>query len=125
MFVGILELAGRHIFDIMETSNKLCSLLLVIITHFFGVVQACEEGTVDMQEFFISFSSASEVHDFVNIATKQYFPIQVERENQSTDAKSIMSLFSMGLNRPLRLLIPDAGAETEGFLSAVQAYLMA
>ncbi len=118
-------MAGRRIFDIMETSNKLRSLLLVIITHFFEVVQACEEGTVDMQEFFISFSSASEVHDFVNIATKQFFPIQVERENQSTDAKSIMSLFSMGLNRPLRLLIPDIGAETEGFLSAVQAYLMA
>lgn len=118
-------MAGRCIFDIMETTNKLHSLLLAIITHFFGVVQACEEGTVDMQEFFISFSSAAEVHEFVNIATKQRFPIRVERENQTADAKSIMSLFSMGLNRPLRLLVPEACADAAGFLSAVAPYLLA
>ena len=78
-----------------------------------------------MRECYVSFASAVEVHDFVSIATKQYFPIRVERENLCMDAKSIMSLFCMGLNRPLRVVIADAEADATHFLSAVQPYLVA
>lgn len=78
-----------------------------------------------MKEYYVSFSSAAEVHEFVSIATRQLFPVQVERNNQCSDAKSIMSLFSMGLNRPMRLVLPDTGADAAGFLSAVQPYLTA
>ena len=59
-----------------------------------------------MREYYVAFASAAEVHEFVAIATRQFFPIHVERENHRTDAKSIMSLFSMGLNRPLRVALP-------------------
>jgi len=78
-----------------------------------------------MREYYVSFASAMEVYEFVSIATKQFFPIHVERESLRTDAKSIMSLFSMGLNRPLRVVISDAEADASHFLSAVQPYLVA
>ena len=78
-----------------------------------------------MREYYVSFASATEVYDFVTIATRQFFPIHVERENLRTDAKSIMSLFAMGLNRPLRVVISDAEADTTHFLSALQPYLVA
>ena len=78
-----------------------------------------------MREYYVSFASAAEVYEFVTIATKQFFPIHVERENLRTDAKSIMCLFSMGLNRPLRVVISDAEADTSHFLSAVRPYLVA
>lgn len=76
-----------------------------------------------MREYYVSFSSASEVHSFVSLATRQLFPVQVERDELCTDAKSIMSLFTMGLNRPLRLVLPEG--DNAGFLSAVEPYLMA
>lgn len=77
-----------------------------------------------MRECYVSFASALEVHDFVTIATRQYFPIQVERDNLRTDAKSIMSLCSMGFNRPLHVLIPET-ADAAEFLSEVKAYVVA
>lgn len=76
-----------------------------------------------MKKYYVSFSSAAEVHDFVSIATRQLFPVQVERNNQCSDAKSIMSIFSMGLNRPMRLVLPDAAVDATDFLSAVAPYL--
>ncbi len=77
-----------------------------------------------MRECYVSFASALEVQDFVSIATKQQFFIQVERDNMRTNAKSILSMCSMGFNRPLHLILPES-ADTEGFLSAVKAYLVA
>lgn len=77
-----------------------------------------------MRECYVSFASALEVHDFVSIATKQSFPIQVERDNLKTTAKSIMSLCAMGFNRPLHVTLPESAA-VEDFLDAVKAYLVA
>jgi len=78
-----------------------------------------------MRECFVSFSSASEVMEFVSIATRQYFPIQVEQESLSTSATSIMSILSMGFHRPLRVVIRDAEADTSLFFSQVAPYLVA
>lgn len=77
-----------------------------------------------MRECYVSFASALEVYDFVSIATRQYFPIEVERDNLRTNAKSIMSLCSMGFNRPLHVLIPET-ADASEFLSEVKAYVVA
>lgn len=77
-----------------------------------------------MRECYVSFASALEVHEFVSIATKQHFPIQVERGNLLTSAKSIMSLCSMGFNRPLHVLFP-AAADSADFLSAVRPFVVA
>ena len=77
-----------------------------------------------MRECYVSFTSALEVHEFVSIATKQQFPIQVERDNLLTSAKSIMSLCSMGFNRPLHVLFP-AAADSAAFLTAVSPFVVA
>ena len=77
-----------------------------------------------MRDCYVSFASAMEVHDFVSIATRQHFPIQVERDNLKTDAKSIMSLCSMGFNRPLHVTLPEC-PDADEFLAAVKAYLVA
>jgi len=77
-----------------------------------------------MRECYVSFSSAIEVHDFVSIATKQFFPIRMEQGNLQTDAKSIMSLCSMGFNRPIHMLFPDT-ADAGEFLAAVKPYMVA
>ena len=78
-----------------------------------------------MRECFVSFASARDVLNFVEIATKQFFPIRVERDNMQTDATSIMSLFCMGLNRPLRVVIRDPDADLTSFLALVEPYLVA
>ena len=78
-----------------------------------------------MRECFVSFSSASDVMAFVTIATKQFFPIHVELGDLITSATSIMSIFSMGLNRPLRVLVGDTGEGAALFFSQVQPYLVA
>ena len=77
-----------------------------------------------MRECYVSFASAIEVHEFVSIATKQQFPIQVERDNLLTNAKSIMSVCSMGFNRPLHVLFP-AAADSSAFLKAVRPFVVA
>lgn len=78
-----------------------------------------------MRECFVSFSSAVDILDFVSIATRQYFPIHVEREDMRVNATSIMSLFCLGLNRPLRVVVGDPGADAAPFFSAVEPYLVA
>ena len=75
-----------------------------------------------MAECFVSFTSVKDVHDFVSIATRQFFPLHVENGQMQTDGKSIMSLCCMGLNRPIRVLYP---VEEQAFLQAVEAYLVA
>lgn len=78
-----------------------------------------------MCECYVRFTSADDVKNFVSIATKQYFPIHVERGNLKTSATAIMSLFSMGLNCTLRVILGDAGEGADAFLSQVQPYLVA
>ena len=75
-----------------------------------------------MAECFVSFASVKDVHDFVSIATRQFFPLHVENGQMHTDGKSIMSLFCMGLNRPIRVLYP---VEEQEFLQALRPYLVA
>lgn len=77
-----------------------------------------------MRECYVSFASALEVRDFVNIATKQLFTIRVERDNMQANAKSILSLCSMGFNCPLHVVIPEQADGTE-FFSAVRNYVVA
>ena len=78
-----------------------------------------------MRECFVSFASAAEVMEFVTIATKQTVPIQVEYSTMQPSATSIMSIFSMGFHRPLRVIGGDAGAEAARVLDQVRPYLVA
>ena len=78
-----------------------------------------------MSECYVRFTSAHDVMEFVSIATKQYFPIHVEQGNMKTSATAIMSIFSMGLNCPLRVVLAAADDAAEAFLAQVRPYLVA
>ena len=77
-----------------------------------------------MRECYVSFASALEIQEFVSIATKQYFPIRVEKGTMQVNAKSIMSLFSMGFNCPLHVVLPEQ-ADAAAFFAAVKPYMVA
>ena len=76
-----------------------------------------------MRECFVSFASAGDVREFVEIVTRQPFSIRVENDRLQTDGESIMSLFCMGLHRPLRVLYPE-DADTAQFLQALRPFLL-
>ena len=75
-----------------------------------------------MCECTISFSTPMEIRDFVTLATRQTFPIHVENGGLKTSATSIMSLFCMGLNRPLRVLSAASEDDAAYFLAALAPY---
>lgn len=77
-----------------------------------------------MRECYVSFASAADVKEFVEIAMKQYFPVHAEQEGLKTDAKSIMSLFSMGFNRPIHVMVDETDADTSSFFSQVSPFLV-
>lgn len=78
-----------------------------------------------MCECTVSFSTPIEIRDFVTLATRQTFPIHVEHGGLKTSATSIMSLFCMGLNRPLRVLSAASEDDAALFLAALAPYRIA
>lgn len=78
-----------------------------------------------MCECVVKFSDPMEIRDFVKLATRQAFPILVEHGGLTTSATSIMSLFCMGLNRPLRVLSAASEDDAAHFLEALAPYLVA
>ncbi len=60
-----------------------------------------------MRDCIVSFCSVAEIREFVALATRQPQPIRVERGSHGASATAIMSIFSMGLNTPLRVVAPD------------------
>ena len=75
-----------------------------------------------MCECVVKFSDPMEIRDFVTLATRQAFPIRVEHGGLTTSATSIMSLFCMGLNRPLRVLSAASEDDAAHFLAALAPY---
>ena len=75
-----------------------------------------------MCECTVSFTTPIEIRDFVTLATRQTFPIHVEHGGLQTSATSIMSLFCMGLNRPLRVLSAASEDDPAHFLAALAPY---
>ena len=68
-----------------------------------------------MRDCIVSFDSVAEIRDFVALATRQPFPVRVERNGHDASATAIMSIFSMGLNTPLRVVAPDVPEMAEFF----------
>lgn len=75
-----------------------------------------------MQECYVLFQNVSDIRDFVALATKQRFEIRVEQGNLRSSATSIMSIFSMGLNRPVHVLVADDKADAATFFQAVRVF---
>ena len=71
----------------------------------------------------ISLSSIDAVKKFVCIANEYDFTINLLSDKYKIDAKSIMSVFSLDLSKPIDLNIHDGG-NTEEILTVLAPYII-
>ena len=76
-----------------------------------------------MREFSVIFRSVKEIGEFVSIANRQPFSVQLLYGSTVLDAGSILSLCCLGLNRPLTVRV-CAGEQSEEFCREIQRFLM-
>lgn len=57
-----------------------------------------------MRSYQIKLHSVEEVKQFVNIVSKYGYDVALERDGYKVDAKSIMGVLSLGLDKPLTLI---------------------
>ncbi len=75
-----------------------------------------------MREFSVIFRSVKEIGEFVSIANRQSFSVQLLYGSTVLDAGSILSLCCLGLNRPLTVRV-CAGEQSEEFCREIQRFL--
>lgn len=71
----------------------------------------------------ILLSSVTDVKDFVNIAGKYTFDIDLISGRYVVDAKSIMGIFSLDLQSPMTLDIHAEDAATNAFMEEIKKYI--
>ena len=76
-----------------------------------------------MREFTVCFHSVADIAEFVVIANRQPFRIQIVHGDSAFDAKSLLSLFCLELHAPMTVRVPDAKADVSRFVSDLQGYL--
>ena len=81
------------------------------------------EGLQTMYTETISLSSIDAVKKFVCIANEYDFTINLLSDKYKIDAKSIMSVFSLDLSKPIDLNIHDGG-NTEEILTVLAPYII-
>lgn len=96
------------------------------ITAFYLIIQEIRRivqlsGGKFVREYYISFASASQIRDFVTLATRQPCQVRIQREGYDTTATSIMGIFGMGLHTLLRVVAPDV-PEMADFFAALSVY---
>jgi phosphotransferase system HPr-like phosphotransfer protein len=72
-------------------------------------------------EIDIKFNSISEVKDFVDIVAGFNFDIDLESGRYVIDAKSIMGIFSLDLNKPIKMVAYTEDASE--LIKAVKEYI--
>ncbi len=65
-----------------------------------------------MKSFNISLKSINAVKDFVNIANKYDFDVDLTSGRYVVDAKSIMGIFSLDLAKPIKVDVYSDDCET-------------
>lgn len=96
------------------------------VTAFYLIIQEIRRivqlsGGIFVRECYISFATASQIRDFVTLATRQPCPVRVQRDGYDTIATSIMGLFGMGLHTLLRVVAPDV-PEMADFFTQLSVY---
>ena len=80
-------------------------------------------GGFPVREFTVMFRSVKEIGEFVSIANRQSFSVQLLYGSTVLDASSILSLCCLGLNRPLTVRV-CGGEQSEDFCRVIQPYLV-
>lgn len=76
-----------------------------------------------MQTFFITLGSVSDVRQFVEAAMLQSCEIDVRSDRYLVNAKSIMGLFSLDLQRPIQVEFHGSEAESAAFSQSISPLL--
>ena len=71
----------------------------------------------------IRLYTISDIRDFVNIASKYDFDIDLKSGRYVVDAKSIMGIFSLDLSKPIELTIHESD-EMDEILKIIQPYIV-
>ena len=80
------------------------------------------EGLQTMYTETISLSSIDAVKKFVCIANEYDFTINLLSDKYKIDAKSIMSVFSLDLSKPIDLNIHADGAALDNVMQIISKY---
>ena len=71
----------------------------------------------------VFLSSIESVKNFVTLASRYNFPINLVTDKYIIDAKSIMGIFSLDLSKPLKLEVEDDGsAEVRNFIENLSEF---
>ena len=73
-----------------------------------------------MKEFTVQFSSVQDVQRFVELATKQPFPITLGNDFHRVNGKSFMEIFSLSFDQPLIAWLDCSEEQFEAFTAAVK-----
>ena len=75
-----------------------------------------------MKNFKILLNSPDEVQEFVNAASKCPYDIDLENGSVYIDAKSLLGVLTMGINRKMNVI---CGSMDENFLTSVKKFAVA
>ncbi len=70
----------------------------------------------------IQLSSIEAVKEFVNLANRYDFQINLTTDKYKIDAKSIMGVFSLDLSKPLTVQVENDGPEAARFLGELEEF---
>ena len=75
-----------------------------------------------MKAFDIMLKTINDVTDFVNIANKYDFDIDLTSGRYVVDAKSIMGIFSLDFNKPIRVEVHSD--DCEDFCNEIRPFMV-
>ena len=73
----------------------------------------------------IELKSTEDVQEFVNAASKCPFEIDLQSGSVYLDAKSLLGVLTMGVNRRLQVLIEGDNNEIDAFHQTIQKFAIA
>ena len=76
-----------------------------------------------MKESKVILNSIDDVKEFVSLANRCVFDIDLLSGRYAVDAKSIMGIFSLDLTKTLTLVIHDDGDKADDFLDDIKKYI--
>ena len=76
-----------------------------------------------MRELTVYFRSVTDIADFVMIANRQPFPVEIVHGDCAFDAKSLLSLFCLEFNAPMTVRVPDVEADISRFCAELQGLM--
>ena len=75
-------------------------------------------------EFRIQLRSAQDVEDFVSIATRRSFPVNVSNHQHTVNGKNFMEMFSLDVSRVLWVTAQCSGEEFEALKRDAARFLV-